>query len=184
MFSLWCTIFILEKRPTDLGRVSPHPGTPPRADLLTTPQTVTELVILLPNLGWALTFLRCWRKGGSVMLLVATARCHHICVRPWARGFQSLLLCWTSWTPLSRSIYSLDHHQTQQWVRNQITENNWGCCISGHAKQPTINYSVKTKCRHFPGEVAVLQLWGRAEARHPTMARWVLSCSVLLLQCW
>lgn len=93
------------------------------------------------------------------MLLVATARYHHTWVRPWTRGFQSLLLCWTSGRPLGRSTYTLDHHQTQQWVRNQITENNWGCCISGRAKQPTINYNVKTKHRSLPGEVAGLQLW-------------------------
>lgn len=92
------------------------------------------------------------------MLLVTTAGCHHTCVRPWARGFQSLPLCWISWRPLGRGIYSLDHHQIQQWVRNQITENNRGCCISA-AKQPTINYSVKTKRGHLPGEVAGLQLW-------------------------
>lgn len=93
------------------------------------------------------------------MVLVATARYPHTWVRPWTRGFQSLQLCWTSWRPLGRGTYTLDHHQTQQWVRNRITENNWGCCISGRAKQPTINYNVKTKHRNLPGEVARLQLW-------------------------
>lgn len=103
-FSLWWTITILEKRPTDLGRVFPHPGTPPRAYLLTTPQTVTGLVTLLPNLGWALKSLRCCSKGSSVMLLVTTARCYHTCVRPEGWGFQSLLMYWSSWRPLGRGI--------------------------------------------------------------------------------
>lgn len=72
-------------------------------------------------------------------LLTTTARCQHI----WARGFRDLLLCWASRRPLSRGTYSLDDHQTQQWVRSQIAENNCGCCISGCAKQPPLNYRVK-----------------------------------------
>lgn len=55
------------------------------------------------------------------------------------------VLGWASQGPLSRVTYSLDHHWTQQWVRSQIAENNRGCCISGRAKQPPLNYSVKAE---------------------------------------
>lgn len=126
------------------------------------------------------------------LLVNTTTRCHHVCASPWDRGIWGLLLCWASQGPLSRIevllsglswvevlLFGLPLHSAM----SQNTENNQGCCISGHAKQPLLNYSARTESVGTSWERCQGCSYGEGEARHPVTACWVCSGSVLLLQC-